>query len=195
MAPGVYGSNPDTRTLAVAFDDAFAEWVVLPTGGFLPHWPLVPKLSEAGDFIDLRSKGFFNAPMAPARPPILNTVQSVAAGDAVGSFGLANLQSNWSWVFNERIAAHFAGVVEAARENVTAHELAHQFNVNSGASLGHDIEDSWTTPGQACLMNADRDRTLGVVKMHSPFGAPTNDLACIRSHIDDLDNSIFCSEP
>lgn len=199
VAPGVYGSNPDTRSLAVAFDDAFAEWVVLPNAGFLPHWPQVPAIDNGvGSFIDLRSSPFFNAKSDQSRPAIINTIHLVSAADSPDALGLtqSNQGLNWSWVFNVTILAHHPTAAEPARQYVTAHELAHQFDVNDpiGNPGGHDAEDAWTGSGP-CLMHIMGDPATGVVKMHSPFGAPTNDLMCIRSHIDDIDNSIFCSQP
>jgi hypothetical protein len=192
---GAYDSNPNTSSLAVAFDDAFAEWSVLPTTGFVPLWPLVPASLVDPEFLRQRSPRFFNALSAPDRPPILNTVQLVSAADAEGALGLAGTDSNYSWIFLDAIAEFFPSSVVSARESTTAHELAHQFDVNSATPEAHDTENAWKPPGALCLMNTSRDRTLGVAKMHSPAGAPTQDLMCIRSHIDDLDNSILCSIP
>jgi hypothetical protein len=192
---GAYDSSPKTSTLAIAFDDAFAEWIVLPTTGFVPFWPTVPAGSDDPEFLSQRSPQFFNALSAPDRSPILNTIQLVSAAGAEGALGLTGGDSNYSWIFLDTIADFFPSSVVSVRESTTAHELAHQFNVNSATPDAHDEEDAWTPPGALCLMNISRDRTLGVAKMHSPAGASTQDLMCIRSHIDDLDNSILCSVP
>lgn len=195
---GVYDSSPDTGSLAIAFDDAFAEWTVLPTGGFVPFWPQVPDIDEDPGYIPPRSTPFFNSRTAQGRPSIMNTVHLVSAASAVGSLGLTLPQgenSNWSWIFNATIADLYPSATQPAKVAVAAHELAHQYNVNQGDPGAHDTEDAWAPAGQACLMNLSRDWTLGVGKMHAPGGVSTNDLMCIRTHIDDLDNSIACSIP
>lgn len=198
VGPGWFGADPNTAALAEAFDDAFAEWAVLPTGGFVPNFPLVPAgAAAAGAYIDARSPLFFAAHVDPSSPPITNTVHQVSgasSGDSL-AWTLPATGSNWTWLFDQNIASAYPTNFDAARQSTLAHELAHQYDVNPGDPLGHDLEASWTPSGQLCLMNVNRDRTLGVIKMHAPLGAATNDLTCVRSHIDDLDSSSLCSQP
>jgi len=196
VALGVFGAAPDTSRLAVAFDDAFADWIVLPIGGFVPTWPQVPSGAAGASYINERGPLFFNASTAPGRPAILNTVHFISAADgpALGQ-SLSTTGLNWTWLFNDRIAASFPGAIDSVRESVGAHELAHQYDVNAGDPLGHDEGNAWTPAGTLCLMNVSRDRTLGVVKMHGPSAGATQDLMCVRTHIDDLDSSSLCTGP
>lgn len=205
VGPGFFGAAPNTARLAIAFDDAFAEWVALPTSDFVPSFPVVPDNPDASPYLSERTRRFFNALRNPSPPPILNTIHVVSAAGALGTpppLGLSITQSdpdsinNLSWVFDTNIGAAFPpGDVDAVRESTTGHEIAHQFNVNSAGPQEHDAEDAWTPAGWLCLMNISRDRTLGISKFHAPAGASTQDLMCIRTHIDDLDSSIFCSQP
>ena len=144
VLPGVYDANQNTASMAVAFDDAYAEWVVLPMTGFVPHWPLVPDPEIDLGYLALRSPPFFRSLSDPNRPPILNTVQLVSAADADGAFGLSVSQFDWTWVFHDRIVSFYPLNVAAASESTTAHELAHQFDVNQMDTKGYDAEEAWT---------------------------------------------------
>jgi|CXWL01.1.fsa_nt_gi hypothetical protein len=201
VGPGQYGVAPDSALLASTFDDAFAEWRVLPTSGFVPSWPQVPTIElGAGDFINNRSPLFFNARRDPSAPFSLNTVHVVLAAqdDAPTLLGLTQFDNglDWTWIFDGRIAALYPDPFTFAtvHEGVMAHELAHQYNVNT-ASGGHDSEEAWTSPGAPCLMVNPHDFTNGIFRMHSPLGAPTNDLMCIRTHVDALNDNNSCSQP
>ncbi|MBZ0113305.1 MAG: hypothetical protein K8J08_12660, partial [Thermoanaerobaculia bacterium] len=200
--PEFFGDAPNAGLLAVAFDDAFAEWVVLPTGGFMPHFAAVPAEPDDLPYATARSRGFFNALRAPDAPQTLNTIHLVSADTSLEALGLtqpvADVDSinNWSWIFDGSILGSFAPEdLPGVREYVTGHELAHQYDVNGADPGGHDSEDAWTPPGRFCLMNLSSDFTLGIAKMHAPAGAATNDLMCIRSHLDDLDTTNSCSVP
>jgi hypothetical protein len=194
----IYDVEPDLDQLAIAFDDAFTELVFLPSGGVVPHWPDLP-----GAEIFARSPSFFKARMAPWRPETPNTIQLVSAAnsDALG-WSWPELNHNWAWVFEVPIAAIYPDAIESVRASVTAHEIAHQFGVNNSwndPGGGHCTQHAWTPSLQdnLCLMNTARDRTLGVVKMHSPapaWGNPTNELMCIRSHLDDMDTEDQCAD-
>jgi hypothetical protein len=213
-ASGYFDVQPSLQELAKAFDEAFTDWYLLPDDGFVPYWPHaeggIPP--DPGLFIDVRSPRFFkhfdNDPMGPR--PFRNHVQLVSASrkeqmpapDA--DLGLAEhtnqgglIANNWSWVFSKTIELLGGGNVTNLHDHVTAHELGHQFNVNQGSPQGdgHDNELYWGASGSCqagggpscCLMNEKTVlTTAGVRRFHAGGAAPSQDLLCIRTHVDDL---------
>lgn len=99
--------------------------------------------------------------------------------------------SNWSWIFDQTIDDFSVpGNEQNVRDHVTAHEFGHELNVNQGDPDGHDNEMGWAPPGQTpqtCLMRATTaNNSTADHRFHAGSGAPTRDLLCIRTHIDDL---------
>ncbi len=198
VAAGAYEISPSSKILAKAFDDPFSEWTFVDGSSFLPFWSV--QESSAATFVDARSFAFFkNFSQASPIAPRTNHVQLVAVGatDTGVSKGLTqatnsgpDIGSNWSWVFTDNITANCGGCtmtqLQNFREDVTTHELAHQWNVNPEDVNGHDLQDAWNNPSRRCLMNETREPTLGVGRFHSNLAAPSKDLYCIRGHVDDL---------
>ena len=75
----------------------------------------------------------------------------------------------------------------------SARSQGHDWDVNHGMSRHHDSQFAWNSATAKCLMDPDRDRKLGVVALHDET-APSIDLYCIRSHVDDL-NQTSCTWP
>ena len=195
------GQNVTIANLPIAFDDAFTEWRMLPIRGHVPHWELSGTDADMGAQMAARGPKYFNAKIAPedGNPETelsVNTIHLVSAFLAGNNAGLTSYDSTLlhSWLFHKKIQDVFTLQEQAATEHVTAHELAHLFNVNQAdpTQRGHDLQDTWLNDGK-CLMNENNevgDITRGVVKLHQPIAIPEhNDLMCIRTHIDQL--SIF----
>lgn len=217
-AGGTYDAHPSVTEMAKAFDDAFTEWVLLPDEGFVPHWPDAESgnPSQPKDFIDARSFLFFLNFDRKSVTPFINHVQVVSAAQLEAApppngavYGLASgtnsgsVASNWSWIFSGTIELLAPTNVKNVTDHVTAHELGHQLNVNPGTLEGHDVEAAWdasgscqtTNPVNCCLMfAATASNTPGVPKFHSHLAAPSQDLLCIRTHVDDL-NQDQCPPP
>lgn len=218
-AGGNYDAHPKVDELAEAFDDAFTEWVLLPADGFVPHWPHTENgiPPQPRDFIDARSHLFFLHRLGGA--PIVNHVQLVSAAQMEAAppqpgavYGLTSgtnagstTASNWSWIFSGTIELQAPTNIENVTNHVTAHELGHQLNVNSGSPQGggHDEQAAWdaagacdpSNPVHCCLMFATTaPNTPGIPKFHGGLGAPSHDLLCIRTHLDDL-NEDQCPPP
>lgn len=214
ISGGVFDVLPSAEKLTKAFDDGFTEWFFLPDSGFIPYWhdavmemppPNPPAPSAA--FIDARSHLFFKNLDRSVPRPFTNHIQLVSASrfeesplppPAHAELGLASATntgpgppaSNWSWIFDDTIALLAPTNIQNVRDYVTAHELGHQLNVNPGAPKGHDEEQAWHLPMEpavGCLMNPFTllDFT-GVHRFHANLGAPTQDLLCIRTHVNDL---------
>lgn len=199
----MFDAQPSTADLAKAFDDTFTEWLLLPDGGYLPHW--ADAGAQPAAFIEPRSSLFFkhhnHNDQAPR--PFVNHVQLVSAaryepspqpvGSTLGLTSGDNLSgavaANWTWIFVDTIALLAPSNQQNLRNHVTAHELGHELNVNQGNSLGdgHDSEMAWKPPGVGCLMNVSAPlNTPGTPRFHASTSAPSADLLCIRTHIDDL---------
>jgi len=218
-AGGTYDAQPSVSDLAIAFDDAFTEWFLLPDDGFLPHWPDaesgVPTVPE--DFIDARSIWFFRNADRPNITPFPNHVHLVSAAQREVTppqpgavYGLTSATnsgpipaSNWSWIFSGTIALQAPTNIDNVTDHITAHELGHQLNVNPGTPEGHDQEPAWgaagscqtSNPVHCCLMFATTaPNTSGIPKLHAGLSAPSHDLLCIRTHLDDL-NQDQCPPP
>lgn len=204
---GTFDVLPSATTLALAFDDGFTEWFLLPDDGFVPYWEHAGNTPQDREmFIDPRSFLFFKHYDRSTGEPFVNHVQLVSASryepsipppPASATLGLTSasntptVANNWSWIFDQTIA-DFAtsGNDQNVRDHVTAHELGHELNVNQGDPGGHDNEMGWAPPGQtpqACLMTATtQDNTTADHRFHAAPAAPTRDLLCIRTHVDDL---------
>ena len=206
VSGGVYEVLPTSNTLAISFTDPFLEWKFVDGGSFLPAWPVV------GDpnVINTRTPSFFKN-VLPGTVPKINHVQLVAAG-ALGApdpniRGVTQAENdgiliskNWSWIFTDTIQSSCIACtglqIQNSISDVTAHELAHQWNVNLEIpdTGGHDMQNTWNDATKKCLMNQARDRKIGPARLHENLAAPTNDLYCIRGHTDDL-NQDSCTWP
>ena len=212
-AGGVYDVQYDATEIAEVFDDAFAEWVLLPDDGYIPYWP---DAGASDDFIDSRSPLFFRHRDRTTGHPDRNFIQLVSAakfeatppaepvlGESNDSNSTTSTASNWTWMLNESIASYAStNNVKNVTDHVLAHELGHQFNVNdaSPSTGGHDVEEAWDASGACippnaaycCLMFAKTPKNSpGVAKFHVGTTLP-QDLLCIRAHADDL-NSDDCT--
>lgn len=202
VSQGERGQNVNVEDLPVAFDDAFTEWRVLPTRGYVPHWELTGTLQDMGAQMQERGPKFFNARIDPGNPEPdnpLNTIHLVSAFLAGNAGGLTQWDSTLlhSWIFHKIIQDTYGLQEQAATENITAHELTHLFRVNQGDpdQQGHDLQNTWLGDGE-CLMNEERTRTLGVVKLHGPQSTEgNNDLMCIRTHLNYLSFFETCHVP
>lgn len=196
----VYGGALSFSNLSVAFGDAFTDWRVLQMGAFVPLWTPVPPIDGgAGAYLVERGPLFFNVKSDPNSLLPLNTIHLISAAEAEDALGLTQFDPDvtQSWVMHQGIDDTFPDLdVPDATENILAHELTHLFHVNQGdpGNRGHDARDAWLGGGK-CLMNEMRDRTLGVVKLHEPTLAPTQDLMCIRTHVDALNSNNSCLIP
>lgn len=218
-AGGTYDAQPSVSDLALAFDDSFTEWILLPHDGFVPHWPDaesgVP--ADPAGFIDARSIFFFRNADRANIAPFPNHIHLVSAAQLEitppqpgAVYGLTSATnsgsipaSNWSWIFSGTIALQAPTNVANVTGHVTAHELGHQLNVNPGTADGHDQEAAWdaggscqpSNPANCCLMFATTaPNTSGIPKFHGGLQAPSHDLLCIRTHLDDL-NQDQCPPP
>jgi hypothetical protein len=119
-------------------------------------------------------------------PPVPPEVGLASADNVDG-----DVANNWCWIFDETIAAEASppSNLQNLRDYTTTHELGHQLNVNDGNPVegGHDAEQEWGGSGIGCLMNdgAPPD-TPGVSRFHDNMSAPSQDLFCVRTHVDDL---------
>lgn len=210
-AGGTYDVQPTATELGRAFEDAFTEWFLLPDSGFIPYWehaelglPAVPP----GSFVAARTFLFFRNFDRSMNLPFQNHVQVVSATrweatppPANAAFGRTDGDggaSNWSWILDETISLSAPSNIQNVRNYVVAHELGHQLNVNQGSPQGggHDEETAIGATGMCqpgtsgpscCLMNpSTAPNTPGVQRFHASPGAPSEDLFCIRTHVDDL---------
>ncbi|NJL29182.1 MAG: hypothetical protein HC897_15520, partial [Thermoanaerobaculia bacterium] len=203
---GFFDSQPDPNKMKTAFDDGYTDWLILPgDAGFMPF------LADAGPnsalhsaIVAARTFLFFKNYERSNGDPFRNYVQLVSAARlepatppaAMPTLGLADGNGgadNWTWVFDEEITTFAAqGNLQNVRDHVISHELGHQMNVNQGNPLGkgHDAEQDWHPPNEpprACLMNeATTPTTTGKNRFHALPAAPSRDLLCIRTHVDDL---------
>lgn len=204
---GTFDVLPSVIKLSKAFDDGFTEWYLLADDGYVPYWEHAGNTPAERDvFIDPRTFLFFKNFDRGNGEPFINHVQLVSASrfepsipppPASATLGLTSADntsgtaSNWAWIFDRTIEDFSApGNVQSVRDHVTAHELGHELNVNQGDPGGHDNEQGWSPPGQptlACLMKATTlDNTTANHRFHADPAAPTRDLLCIRTHVDDL---------
>jgi len=204
VSGGFHEISPTSKVLSRTFDDPFTEWQFVDGGSFVPAWTVI-----ARNDIDARSFAFFKN-LEPSVIPKANHVQLVTAGVlAAPDAGLAGLTSadnptgdtalNWSWIFRDAIQSSCTGCTATQLQNylsdVTAHELAHQWNVNKPEDPGgHDLQNTWHDVAKKCLMNEARDRLIGPARFHANLAAPSKDLYCIRGHVDDL-NQDACTWP
>ncbi len=201
VSGGVYEVLPTSNTLAISFTDPFMEWKFVDGGSFLPAWTVIDLLK-----IDERTHVFFKN-VQPGVPviPRTNHVQLVAAGALTTSDRGATqaenngtqISKNWSWILTDTIQSLCActgTLLQNSFSDVTAHELAHQWNVNPEDPLRHDLENTWNDPTKKCLMNESRVRSMGPVRLHANLAAPSKDLYCIRGSLDDL-NQNACTWP
>lgn len=201
VGAGVYDIGVTKEKLAPVFDDAFVDWVFVDVPRHIPYWNIaeVNQVGRSAFFFDNREPPSFSLPKT-------NHVQLVAAGthmdpvfpDAVGST-LENF--NLSWVFFDKlVAACNAAVLANCVLSTTAHELVHQWDVNSTTNLGgHDLQLAHNSLTRGCLMNlSSDDRLPDLAKLHDNLTAPPSpssiDLYCLRGHVDDL-NQTACSWP
>jgi hypothetical protein len=211
---GTFDAQPSNVELAKAFDDTYTEWHVLSETGYMPFWPHAefglpqnpPVPPEA--FVAARSFLFFKNFDRSAVQPSRNYVQLVSAarweesppavGATYGRAAAAMGETNWLWVLVETIGLQATTDVQNVVNYVTAHELGHQLNVNQGSPQGggHDEEKAIGAAGMCeppnnlqhcCLMNeATAPNVPGVQRFHATTTAPSQDLLCIRTHVDDL---------
>jgi hypothetical protein len=218
---GTYDAQPSATAFAEAFDDAFTEWLLLPADGYLPHWADAASGSPSDpvQFIDARTFLFFRHFDRQAALPFTNHTQLVSAaqfevvpppvgavlGRASGTNAGAAAAANWSWIFSGTIELQAPSNIRNVTNHVTAHELGHQLNVNAGSPQGngHDEEAAWDASGSCdpanpmhcCLMFAGTPLTTSSLpKFHGGLMAPSHDLLCIRTHVDDL-NQDQCPAP
>lgn len=220
-AGGSYNAQPSVTDLAKAFDDAFVELFLLPGDGFVPHWADAQSgtPSDPAAFIDSRSFLFFRNFDRQGPKPFTNHIQLVSAaqfeaapppngavlGRASGTNAGSTAAFNWSWIFSGTIALQAPSNIDNVTDHVTAHELGHQLNVNAGSPQGngHDEQAALdasgacnpSNPAHCCLMFASTPlNTPGIPKFHAGLAAPSHDLLCIRTHVDDL-NQDECPPP
>lgn len=209
-AGNFFDALPSRTQIEKAFDDGFTSWIVLSNSdGFIPFWSFATgsTFDERRVFVAARSPWFFrNYDLVGSPPkPFVNHVQLVSAarleeipgppgattlGLSQADNSLPAIAANWSWIFNQTIAAYAPTNAQNVRDHALAHELGHQLNVNGGAP-GHDTEASWDAPGVLCLMNAVTSATTSSIpKFHARPAAPTRDLLCIRTHVDNLNEDL-----
>ena len=205
IASGFFDAHPSTTELATTFDDTFVEWYLLATTGFVPHWAFAAGTTDElrNAFLSERSFLFFDHFNRSDGMPFMNYVQLVSAsrfeesppitGAVLGLTEATNSGGqtafNWSWIFADTITSFAPSNLQNVSYHVAAHELGHQLNVNQGNPLGkgHDGEDAWGVPILGCLMNATTPPdTTSVRRLHASLTAPSQDLYCIRTHVDDL---------
>ncbi|NJL29255.1 MAG: hypothetical protein HC897_15925 [Thermoanaerobaculia bacterium] len=207
---GTFDSLPNPAQIEKVFDDGFTSWEVLSGGdGFIPFWQFAigANFDERRVFVAERSPWFFRSYDLVGSPPkpFVNHVQLVSAaqleqvpgppGDTTlglsqATNSLPDIAANWTWIFNQTIATYAPTNIQNVRDHALAHELGHQLNVNGGVP-GHDTETSWDAPGILCLMNAATPATTSSIpKFHARPAAPSRDLLCIRTHVDDLNEDL-----
>jgi hypothetical protein len=186
IIPGI----ADVDELRKAYDGAFVEWKII--GGYsIPAWILIPFTTEEqkDNFIKQRSEKYFTYSIEKNHLQVVDAGRYELDGTPLTYNGRTYDNKNISWIFIDRIVNAYPEAPINAIQNVTAHELGHQWNVNSAVLDGHDqffaarndcVEDT-----EKCLMNVSRDRTLGVDKFHCNESYIW-DLYCIRGHVDDL---------
>jgi hypothetical protein len=177
----------------------------------MPYWPHAePEVGQGippEEFVASRTFVFFKNFDRTNNQPAINHVQLVSAArweesppaqDAVlGKAAADDGQTNWSWVLSETISMQIPTNVQNVQDHVTTHELGHQLNVNQGSpqGFGHDEEEAIDASGMCqppnlqncCLMNEGTPpNTQGDTQFHADPMAPSQDLLCIRTHVDDL---------
>ena len=205
VSGGFYEVAPSSTVLGITFTDPLCDWTFVDGGSFLPAWTSIPI-----DDITPRTSTFFKNLQAGLIPRT-NHVQLVAAGqlaDPNGTDFLGLTQAvnppggtskNWSWIFLDSIQNFCFGCSAAQLQNsiwdTSAHELAHQWNVNRPENPeGHDSENTWNDATKRCLMNPVSDLKIGPARLHANLAAPSKDLYCIRGHTNDL-NQDTCTWP
>ncbi len=189
VSGGTYDVLPTDTRYDRAFTDPFVEIKVL-SSNFLPAWPNIniTQLPALGPWIDERTFLYFE------NKNTTNHVQLVSAGThqvpppnpvyGITKSGGSAGTTNTSWVFWKKIKDSFSPH-QNALDSVTAHEFAHQWNVNPTYSQQHCNQLAWLPLGidPYCLMNQSRDRSKGVQLFHI---ADPSEIWCIRKHADNL---------
>ena len=208
-----FDTFPSAATLRPAFDDTFTEWVRVATGeGYVPHFASMEGNGiPADDFFAAFALPFFDHADS-ALVPTSNHVHVISAAQFETTIlpppepvklGVSVAPTNQTGIFNQTIDIRTdPPTYQTLVDEVFAHELAHQFDVNLPTPTnlacenppdplsGHDCLTEWGISTQPCLMHPNAQGN-GVVRFHSEF-TPSKDLYCIRGHVDDL-NSPDCT--
>jgi len=208
---GIYDIAATATKLAPVFNDAFVEYKFVEDSlgingrGRVPAWTNIAEVDDIG-----RGALFFANRMPPSfTTPKTNHVHLVAAAthmdtdpDEVDAVGATLSGFNLSWVFYDKIASNPAcsgGALVNCVLSTSAHELVHQWDVNSNLARGHDSQLAHNSATRGCLMNLASDDTLpDLARLHdnltAPPSPPSIDLYCLRGHVDDL-NQTACTWP
>ena len=213
----------DTTMIRSPYDDAFVEFITTLDGpGALPYLPddLLSVYDYQTDCTSTKNDDRtnrltrFSYPwfahfgsssnvfqlVGSACPPYIDPPCSHYEYKGVTRASLYHL----SYVSQCACAGERPGYVAAYTQDVTCHELAHQFKVNECGGqneTGHDDHNAWcgtcgsTTGPEGCLMNEGRDPInniieFGVADMLGPrTQCPTYTEAAIRTHTDPIGSS------
>lgn len=194
IAGGVYDTttaiSPNTleNSLSDPFNDASVEWRVIGES-FIPNWTTVCGGNDSQKAIwaqDIAKHFFQNY----VNTPTTNHVQIISASrwDPSLVYGWTDPQPYVSWMFLDALTTRLR------IDNTLVHEIGHQWNVNQvgGIGGGHDSNQMCGNT-VTCVMRSDPTLLTIPGKFHCILGDP-EDLYCIRSHIDDL-NQNTCNWP
>jgi hypothetical protein len=150
-----------------AFADAYVDVVTAPTSGVI--LPLYENMTEQ-NMVFVSSK-WFAARTSPAHPP--NNGLAVAGGTraslaATNALSLGTTAGPYSYVWNENIDTATSGPhsqypllsghnADKTRGEVLVHELAHQWNVNSGYANNECNRNAYSTPTKFCQGNGPQN--------------------------------------
>ena len=210
----IFDAGASAAKLRLAFDDPFTEWArVTSPEGYVPHFEAMEgNGTTPGLFLQEIGLNFFDS-VDSGGLPLPNHVHVISGAQfeatippapALVDLGstIADTNQTGLWLQTIDIRAN-PGSYQTTVDEVFAHELAHQFDVNIPTPQiprcddpsemlpsGHDCLTEWGISAAPCLMHPSAQGT-GVRRFHSEF-TPSMDLYCIRGHEDDL-NSATCT--
>jgi hypothetical protein len=169
--PGSAFYDADMRDIEQPYDDAFVEFIAPRSGmGAVPYLPQAWFDAASADMRSLFSKLWFahwtNDPSNATHCMENNYFHLIGASKTINGLGLTSSSSNTSYVFVQGIADNInsgPGFIAYCQE-VSVHELTHQWDVNWCFCDLHDTNNAWCatasncgTSGlpytEACLMN------------------------------------------
>lgn len=208
-----FDAGASAAKVRLAFDDPFTEWARVTTAeGYVPYFESMEGHGTTpGLFLQEIGLNFFDS--VDSGGPLSNHVHVISGAQfeatippepALVDFGTTIADTNQTGLWLQTIDTRTdPGSYQTVVDEVFAHELAHQFDVNIPTPqiprcddpsemlpLGHDCLTEWGISTAPCLMHPSAQGT-GVRRFHSEL-APSIDLYCIRGHEDDL-NSASCT--